>query len=129
MSRLNDRDLEITSAQQLVSSLKEPEEEKGREAQRQSPAFIRRITHGFSNALGLVLYCIIVNLFAVNSFEVSRLHSIKVRTIVNTFTETKTMTTTYTEIFGYNHFYISDCIPPIMYYPVCKSSATDEALF
>ncbi len=59
MSRVNDRDLEITSAQQLISSLKEPEEEKGREAQRQSPAFIRRITHGFSNALGLVLYCIL----------------------------------------------------------------------
>lgn len=56
MARLNDRDLELTSNQQVHSSLIEPAslEEKGRAAQRQAPGFIRRITHGFSNALGLV---------------------------------------------------------------------------
>ena len=59
MSRLNDRDLDIISdSQQLVSSLKETEEDVGRESERQSPAFIRRLTYGFSNALGLVLHVV-----------------------------------------------------------------------
>ena len=41
-----------------MSSLKETEEDVGRESERQSPAFIRRLTYGFSNALGLVLHVV-----------------------------------------------------------------------
>ncbi|KZS16809.1 Uncharacterized protein APZ42_017408 [Daphnia magna] len=101
MSRLNDRDLELLKLDDrlLLPSLKETLEENGRQ---QSSGFLRRFTDRFSNALGLA------------------------RTVVQTVTETRTMTTTYTESSGYNHFYISDCIPPTLYYPICKKY-TDDA--
>ncbi|XP_057376617.1 uncharacterized protein LOC130697836 [Daphnia carinata] len=101
MSRLNDRDLELQKLDDrlLLSSLKETSEENGR--QQSNIGFLRRFTDRFSNALGLA------------------------RTVVQTVTETKTMTTTYTESSGYNHFYISDCIPPTLYYPICKNYTTD----
>lgn len=117
-ARLNDRDLELSSSQ-LVSSLST--EETSRKRQRQSPNFIFRITNGFSQAIGWV-------------FIFQRFYSIKVkhwkwiiqaRTIVSSVTETKTMTTTYTESIGYNHFYISNCIPPVLHFPICKNYTDD----
>jgi hypothetical protein len=124
MARLNDRDLELLKFDDrlLLSSLKEGPEENGRQS---GSGFLSRFTNGFSNALGLVingqtffLKKARTTLYASNKTIVSQR---KARTIVNTVTETRTLTTTYTESAGYNHFYISDCIPPTLYYPICKN--------
>ena len=126
MARLNDRDLELLKFDDrlLISSLKEGPEENGRQS---GSGFLSRFTNGFSNALGLVIngqpFFFFFKkagstLYASNKIIVSQR---KARTIVNTVTETRTLTTTYTESAGYNHFYISDCIPPTLYYPICKN--------
>jgi hypothetical protein len=124
MARLNDRDLELLKFDDrlLLSSLKEGPEENGRQS---GSGFLSRFTNGFSNALGLVingqtffLKKARTTLYASNKTIVSQR---KARTIVNTVTETRTLTITYTESAGYNHFYISDCIPPTLYYPICKN--------
>lgn len=131
MARLNDRDYEIGPNGELITSSQEILSDAGRTTERpaSSFAFWRRWNNGFSNALGLV-----GDGNESDSLNVNHINSLlkflyrQARTIVRSLTETRTMTTTYVESIGYNHFYISGCIPPVLHFPICKSETVDNPI-